>query len=65
MEERRFGTALKLTAEFSVIVAGVLVALFAEAWWSERDNKQFEDELVSDMAEEFRFNVAILDQDLT
>lgn len=64
MEERRFGIALKLIAEFSVIVAGVLVALFAEAWWSERDNKQFEDELVSDMAEEFRVNVAILDQDL-
>jgi len=64
MQERRFSFALKLVTEFSVIVAGVLVALFADAWWSERDNRQFENELLSDMAEEFRVNVAILDEDL-
>lgn len=64
MEERRFGVALKLAAEFSVIVAGVLVALFAEAWWSERDSRQFEMELISDMADEFEVNVSILTADM-
>ena len=64
MEERRFGFALKLAAEFSVIVAGVLVALFAETWWSERDNRQFEEELISDMADEFEVNVSILNADM-
>lgn len=64
MEERRFGIALRLAAEFSVIVAGVLVALFAEAWWSERASRQFEEELISDMAGEFEVNVGILDADM-
>ena len=64
MEEGRFGIALKLAAEFSVIVAGVLVALFAEAWWSERDSRQFEEELINDMADEFEVNVSILNTDL-
>jgi hypothetical protein len=64
MGERRFGIALKLAAEFSVIVAGVLVALFAEAWWSERDSRQFEEELISDMADEFEVNVSILNTDM-
>ena len=64
MEERRFGIALKLAAEFSVIVTGVLVALFAEAWWSERDDRQFERELMSDMADEFKVNVSILNSDM-
>lgn len=64
MEEGRFGIALKLAAEFTVIVAGVLVALFAEAWWSERDSRQFEEELINDMADEFEVNVSILNTDL-
>jgi hypothetical protein len=64
MEERRIGIVLKLAAEFSVIVAGVLVALFAEAWWSERDNRRFEEELISDMAGEFEVNVSILNADM-
>lgn len=64
MEERRFGIALKFAAEFSVIVTGVLVALFAEAWWSERDSRQFEEELISDMADEFAVNVSILTADM-
>ena len=64
MEERRFSIGLKLAAEFSVIVAGVLVALFAETWWSERDSRKIEEELVIDMADEFEVNVTILKTDL-
>jgi hypothetical protein len=64
MEERRFNIALKLTAEFSVIVAGVLVALFAESWWSERDSRKIEEELVIDMTDEFSVNVTILKTDM-
>jgi len=54
----------KLAAEFLVIVAGVLVALIAESWWSEREDRQFERELVADMALEFEANVSILEEDM-
>jgi hypothetical protein len=64
LEGRRFSIGLKLAAEFSVIVAGVLVALFAESWWSERDSRKIEEELVIDMADEFEVNVTILKTDL-
>lgn len=64
MTFNRFEIAGKLTVEFFVIVAGVLVALIAESWWSERENRQFERDLVADMAIEFEANISILEEDM-
>ena len=54
----------QLAAEFLVIVIGVFVALAAESWWSEREERQFERELLRDMVAEFEQNIRILEQDL-
>ena len=54
----------RLAVEFFVIIAGVLVALTAESWWSGREARAFERELLEDMVEEFRANISILDSDL-
>lgn len=64
MTFNRFEITGKLTVEFFVIVAGVLVALIAESWWSERENRQFERDLVADMAIEFEANISILEEDM-
>ena len=64
MTINRFEITGKLAIEFSVIVAGVLVALIAESWWSDRENRQFERDLVADMALEFVANVSILEEDM-
>jgi len=61
---KRFQIAGKLAVEFSIIVAGVLVALIAESWWSEREDRQFERDLIEDMAVEFGANVSILEEDM-
>lgn len=60
------GTArlARLAAEFGVIVVGVFVAVAAESWWSDREERQFERELREDMATEFAENIVILEQDL-
>jgi len=54
----------RLAGEFTVIVVGVLVALVAESWWSERDERRYEAELRADMLEEFRTNLEIVIADL-
>lgn len=54
----------RLATEFAVIVTGVLVALVAEDWWSERGERIYEAELREDMVEEFHTNLDILDADL-
>jgi len=54
----------RLAGEFAVIVTGVLVALVAESWWSERGDRRYEAELRADMLEEFRTNLTILESDL-
>lgn len=54
----------KLFVEFTVIVIGVLVALVAESWWSEREDRRFEAELREDMVAEFRDNIQILEADI-
>lgn len=67
MNEPKRGSASQLrrpVIEFAVIVTGVLVALVAESWWSERDERIYEKELREDMVEEFRTNLAILEADL-
>ena len=60
-ETGRFG---RLAAEFVVIVVGVFVAVAAESWWSDREERQFERELREDMVTEFAQNIAILEDDL-
>ena len=64
MNVKRYEITGKLAAEFFVIVAGVLVALIVESWWSEREGRQFERDLVADMAMEFEVNVSILEEDM-
>jgi hypothetical protein len=54
----------RLVVEFAVIVAGVFVALAAESWWSEREDRRFERELREDMVVEFESNLHILDADI-
>lgn len=43
---------------------GVFVALAAESWWSDREDRQFERELREDMVEEFQANLRILEEDI-
>jgi len=50
--------------EFIVIVLGVFIALAAESWWSDREQRQFERELMEDMVAEFEANLEILDSDI-
>lgn len=64
MTIKRYEVTGKLAAEFFVIVTGVLVALIAESWWSEREDRQFERDLIADMALEFEANVSILEEDM-
>lgn len=54
----------KLVMEFAVIFVGVFVALAAESWWSEREERRFEREIREDMIVEFESNVRILDADI-
>jgi hypothetical protein len=53
-----------LVVEFTVIVVGVFLALAAETWWSEREERRFERELRADMIVEFESNIRILDADI-
>ena len=50
--------------EFGLIVVGVLVALLVESWWSEREDREFERQILVDAVSEFRENVEILDADI-
>lgn len=64
MKTQSFEKTRKLFLEFAVIVAGVFVALAAESWWSEREQRAFERELGEDMIVEFEANLRILDADI-
>ena len=64
MSSKRPKTDQKLVAEFVVIVVGVFVALAAETWWSEREERRYEREIREDMIVEFESNVRILDADI-
>lgn len=57
-------TARRLFGEFVVVLLGVLLALAAESWWSEREDRRFERELREDMLAEFEANIRILESDL-
>jgi hypothetical protein len=54
----------ELLQEFVVIVIGVFLALAAESWWSERENRRLEREIREDMIAEFEANIGILEADL-
>ncbi len=54
----------RLAIEFAVIVIGVFVALAAESWWAEREERQYEREIREDMVVEFESNIRILDFDI-
>ncbi len=54
----------KYATEFVVIVIGVFVALAAETWWSEREDRLLEREIRDDMAAEFASNIRILEADI-
>lgn len=55
----------RLASEFAVIVIGVLVALSAESWWSEQENRAYEASLRADIVEEFEENLRVLQVDST
>lgn len=50
--------------EFVIVLLGVFLALAAESWWSEREDRRFERELREDMLAEFEVNIRILESDL-
>jgi hypothetical protein len=54
----------KYVIEFVVIVVGVFIAVAAESWWSDRQERAFERELRTDMLSEFDANIRILEQDI-
>ena len=64
MRESSGRVGVALIAEFFVIIAGVLAALWADAWWEGRQASAYEAQLRADMVEEFRANAAILQTDL-
>jgi hypothetical protein len=64
MSNKRLKPGRKLMVEFVVIVTGVFIALAAESWWSERENRRIERELREDIIVEFESNIQILDADI-
>lgn len=54
----------QLSREFIVVVVGVFIALAAESWWSEREDRRFEREIREDMLVEFESNARILIGDI-
>lgn len=54
----------ELLQEFVVIVIGVFVALAAESWWSEREDRRIERDFREDIVAEFEANIRILNADL-
>ena len=54
----------ELAQEFGVIVIGVFLALAAESWWSEREDRRLEREIREDMVAEFEANIRTLEADL-
>ena len=64
MKAKQLKLDRKLVLEFTIIVVGVFVALAAESWWSEREDRQLEREIVEDMIVEFESNIRILNTDI-
>jgi len=64
MSNNRFPKFVSAVAEFGLIVVGVLVALLAESWWSEREDREAERQILVDAVAEFQENFEILDADI-
>ncbi len=64
MSKNRYPKLVSAAAEFALIVVGVLVALLAESWWSEREDREAERQILVDAVAEFQENLAILDADI-
>ena len=62
--KERWERVERAASGFVVIVVGVLVALSADAAWAERNDRSREQELLTDLLEEFRENKALLDRDI-
>ena len=58
MKVNRTGWVLvsRLFGEFLVIVVGVLVALAADAWWDNQVEARYEQEVLTDLMDEFSQN---------
>ena len=56
---------MSTVAEFGLIVVGVLVALLAESWWSEREDREAERQILVDAVAEFQENIEILNADIS
>lgn len=65
MSSEKMSRIRSTVGEFGLIVAGVLVALLAESWWSERQDRFVEKQILVDAATEFRQNIEILDEDIS
>jgi len=65
MTNKKLSQLKSSVGEFGLIVAGVLVALLAESWWSERQDRQVEQQILVDATTEFRQNIEILDTDIS
>jgi len=64
MSSKKLSQIKSSVGEFSLIVVGVLVALLAESWWSERQDRQVEQQMLVDAATEFHQNIEILNADI-
>ena len=56
--------ARTLFIEFFIIAIGVFIALAAESWWSEREDRLRESDIREDMLAEFAANIRILEADI-
>ena len=56
--------ARTLFIEFLIIVIGVFIALAAESWWSEREDRLRESDIREDIVAEFAANIRILEADI-
>ena len=65
MGSKKLSQIKSAVGEFGLIVAGVLVALLAESWWSERQDRLVEQQILVDATTEFRQNIEILDADMS
>jgi len=65
MNKNRSPRVKSPVGEFGLIVIGVLVALLAESWWSERENRETERQILVDATAEFQENLEILDTDIS
>jgi hypothetical protein len=65
MSSNKLSRLKSSVGEFGLIVAGVLVALLAESWWSERQDRHAEQQILVDAITEFRENIEILDTDIS